>query len=481
MSRVQKRRLAAVVLYALVLTRCGETYRPTIIPNPVPVPDPSNFHAAFAVNTNGYMTQQQCLTNVTTACVSPGSGLQVDVSGDSNVGVTKVGIGPAHAALQPPNGTRVWVANTLSDSVSVFSEANTGASIGTAITVNLAAGSEPVFVYSTEASTMYVANSGNVPPAGTGTVAAISTVSNVVTDTIPVGMTPIALSETPDGKKLYVVNRDSNTVTVVNTVDRTINVTLPVGTSPRWVIARNDNARVYVLSHDGTLTTINAVPSVDQVLGSISVGAGVESFYYDRRLNRLYIPYPTTSTVGIYDVNNDPPAHLATIDLTAAIPGGNPPCPATGCAPQSVAPLPDGSRAYIASFYLDSNSANCTQVVGQAPVPCIQAQVTVISTLNNGVTTVVPLPEIPVSSVGQCNSVRFRISAVAAADSSHVYVATCDGGGVSSIKTSGNKYVVTLPTPFSTFPPVQTCTPGQTCPSPSAPPRQNTVFLVPGP
>lgn len=439
-SLVGKVRLAALLFCFLICVGCGDVYRPTIIPNPVPIPNPQNFHTAFAVNQNG--------------SAYPGTGMQVDVSGDSNAGVTKVAMQPVHAAVL---GTRVWVANFLSDSVSVFSQAQTAGSIGTSTDVNLVMGSKPVFVASTETATVYVANSGQLTDLNTNlpyySVDAIDTTSNVMIEIrLPnTAVTPWALAERPDGKRLYVVNRDSNNVTSINTVDRSINTTLTtgIGISPRWAVARSDNGRVYVLSNDGTLTTVDTTEPADQVMSFFSVGAGSDSLYYDSRLNRLYIPNPTNSTVSIYDVTGDPPVILATIDLRKPItPGGSDsPCPQAGCVPLSVAILPDGSRTYFASYYLDSTSANCTQI------PCVQAQVTVMNAVTIQVTKAIPLPEVSVSTVGSCASARFRVSAAAAIDSSKVYVSSCDGGGVSSVRTSDDTYVVTLPAPVSGFSP----------------------------
>lgn len=438
MSLANKGRVAALVLCFLICVACGDVYRPTIIPNPVNIPNPQNFHTVFLVNQNGSS--------------NPGTGMQVDVSGDTNAGVTKVAMGPVHATVQAfGSGTDIWVANAISNSVSVFTGAQTAGSIGASIDINLPPGFSPIFVHSTQINAMYVANDSSPnPDSAPGTVSVIS-ISNVLSNTIPVGTHPVAMAETPDAKKLYVVNQRDGTVTVINVADQTVNATLPAGTSPRWAVARSDSARVYVLSHDdGLLTTFNPLPPTDQAVPpAVSVGAGAESFYYDSRLNRLYIPNPTNSTVSIYDVTGDPPTLLETIDLTKPIPPGGTgsPCPATGCSPIAVAPLADGSRTYIASYYLDSTSSNCTQTA------CLQAQVTVINSLTNQVTKAIPLPEVSVSSAGNCAAARFRIAAVASSDSSKVYVSSCDAGGVSIVRTSDDTYATTLPAPLSSFSP----------------------------
>jgi len=95
---VRNGRIAALLFCFLICIACGDVYRPTIIPNPVPPPDPKNFHSVLTLNQN--------------TTFNPGTGMQVDVSGDSDAGVTKVDLGPVHAALI---NSRVWVANNLSN------------------------------------------------------------------------------------------------------------------------------------------------------------------------------------------------------------------------------------------------------------------------------------------------------------------------------------------------------------------------------
>jgi YVTN family beta-propeller protein len=430
MSLVSKGRLAGLIFLFLVCISCGDVYRPTIIPEPVPTPDPKNAHSTFTVNQNGGF--------------NPGTGMQVNVSGDSAASVTKVAIMPVHATLL---GTRVWVANQGADSVSAF----TGTSGSSSFDINLAVGSAPDFVESTELTTMYVANSGN------GTVNAINTTTNSISDTIPVGTNPVAMVETPSNtstigllKKLYVVNEGSGTVTVISSADRSVITTLTAGASPRWAAVRSDGARVYVLSHDaGTIRIINGLLPTDDFVGlPVPVGAGAEFLYYDSRRNRLYLPNPTTGTVGIYDASTDALAQLAVIDLRAAIPGGGAaPCPTTGCFPTSVTALPDGTRAYITSYFIDTTSANCRQT------PCIQTQVTVVDALTNRVTKVISLPEVSVSPVAHCAAARFRISSATAIDSSRVYVASCDASNVWSINTAGDTYFASIPAPVSAYSP----------------------------
>src|SRR2546423_14014415 len=127
-------RVGGLVLLALICTSCGDTFRPVATPFSPPPPDPSSFHYALVVNSNGPS--------------NPGSSTRIDVSGDTNVGVAKLGLGPVHAALLP-NGARIYVANSLENTVSSYLPTEV-----TAITtVGLPASAVPVFVHTTQNDT----------------------------------------------------------------------------------------------------------------------------------------------------------------------------------------------------------------------------------------------------------------------------------------------------------------------------------------
>src|SRR4051794_40364282 len=106
--------LAAAALATLVWMSCGEVYRPVVIPVSTVPPNPANFHAVFGISNN--------------VSANPGSVLQIDVSGDTSVGVANMGINPTHAAAIP-NNSRVFVASAGSlipgdpDVITAFSPA----------------------------------------------------------------------------------------------------------------------------------------------------------------------------------------------------------------------------------------------------------------------------------------------------------------------------------------------------------------------
>jgi len=419
--------LGLVVCLTALWIACGDTYRPIVLPQIPTPPTPSSNHSVFIISNNGDF--------------NPGSGMQIDVSGDTNVGVQKVGRGPVFATFIPPVPSHIAVANILEDTVTLYGPANSAFNGGLPVTVTLPTGSTPVFLNTTENNVVYSANSGN------DTVSAIGVVTNSVTNTIalPAGSKPVSLAEIANGTKVYVVNQGTNSVQSINVVDKSLNAPLtdPTINVPIWAVARADGQRVYVLSQaNGDVAVVNT--NNDTLIPStVSAGAGANFMLYDGKLNRLYITNPTAATVTILDANPDPPNVLATIHLT-------------GVTPLSVAALPDGSRAYVAS--LEPVTSSSTAVV------------TVINTLNNTVKKTITLAAASAQSV--CGTIPFRVSIAAGADSSRVYVANCDAEGASIIRTSDDTFQFTLPAPVSAAP----APPGST-----QPPPQNPIWILAGP
>jgi YVTN family beta-propeller protein len=542
--------LAAIALAMILWMSCGQVYRPVVLPvNPTP-PSPANFHAVFGISNN--------------VPFNPGATLQIDVSGDTDIGIANMGVNPTHAAALP-NNSRVFVASAGSldagdsDVVTAFipagdSQVATGlgtpttftypgtsagpssnitaiSEAGSVVTMTLSAalptalvgsiinvsgvavagydGSFPItsvtgttiqysnsvtglaassggsaalpsfcsylpdFVATTQSTAVFVANYGveggsNCSLASTDSVSSLSVATSSMTNVayLTPGAHPVALTETPNGQNLYVVNQGNNSVVNLSPADLSTIATIPVGNTPVWAVARSDNQRIYVLTQgDGTLTPID-VPS-NTVLASqtnLSVGAGANFILYDSNLNRLYVTNPVTSTVYVYSTTggvdasgtaNDTPLLLSTIVMTA---GSNPPCP-EGCAPVSVAALPDGTRFYVASY---ASEATCSDPNVGPSAPCIIPMLTVFDALSMTVKTppsslLLPTPSLSLLSTPQFTgtqyavtpatscvpaatyapgSTRFRMFATAATDSSHVYVSICDAGTIADINAA---------------------------------------------
>jgi DNA-binding beta-propeller fold protein YncE len=411
-------RAAAALLLMFICTSCGETYRPVatpIAPNP---PNPAFSHVALVITGNG--------SN------NPGASTSIDISGDTALSQSTVGLMPLHATLVQ-NGTRVYVANSLDDTVSTFSPTTPTP----VTTISLPAGSAPSFVATTESATVYVADSGN------NTVSAISTVSNVLEPPlsgIPVGLDPVSLAETPNQQTIYSANRGKagvgGSVTSINAVDRSVNPAIANATwvSPVSVAARSDSNRVYALDQgSGMVAAIDTYSNA--VVSSVSVGVGANFMLYDTTRNRLYVSNPVQNTVTYLDASSDA---LSAVVINVAN-------------PIAVAVLPDGSRAYISSAAVAGGN--------------VTSRVTVISALSGSIKTTIPLT----TASQVCASNPSELPMAAAADSSRVYVGNCDAGNVAIIQTLDDTLLLRMPAPQSaSF-------------SHGTPLPQNPVFVVAGP
>jgi len=560
MSFRNKGWIAATLLAILICVACGQIYRPVVIPiNNIP-PNPGDFHAVFSLNTNAVYGLAPDPNNpgtlIPTLVYGPGSAMQVDVGGDTDLGIatlvdgTVSGANPTHA-ISLPNFSRVFVASAGSavanglDAISSFvpsTQSSSSSGIGAATVVsypnlipNPTPNSTPFFcsylpdfVAASQSTTVYVANYGvenapsicnpnSTPPALTSTdsIAVVNASTNVITNMVylTAGSHPVAMAQvqTPNGNKLYVLNQGTNTVASFYTVDMSSTTTTGTvagftGTTPGWVTARGDGQQVYVLSQgDGQLWTINA--ATDTVIGSVSVGVGANYVLYDPNLNRLYVTNPNNSTAYIFSVAGSLPSLLNTIVLGSGAIGNYPSC--VNPCPASVAALPDGTEAYIASYQL-IGGASCTDPIPQslnAPSACsVTASVTVIDALSTTVTSTISafpsgttsFPEVanclPASADGLYNpglvpvpttsasrfATRFRVSAVAAADSSRVYVSVCDAGSVAIINTTdGNTNNPGQDIPADTLL-LDLATPFGIGTTSNSLPQQNPIFLLPG-
>jgi DNA-binding beta-propeller fold protein YncE len=461
--------LLALLLSVIVCVACGDVFRPVAVPVIGNPPDPANFHFAMVVSQNAPGT--------------PSSAMQIDVSGDSNVGNAKLGLGPVHAALLPPAGGRVYVANNLNDTVSVFTPATPCfvapcqvSGTGTVTTISLPPGSAPVFVHSTQSSRMYVADFGSATTAGSNNVAVIDTQNNVVTNLIPLGGRPVVLAQTPNGQKLYAVNQGDNTVvpvlsasvTPINTVDNSTGTPITSMTSPVWAVASSDNTSVFVL--DSATGLISVIDTVSDNVASVtpiaeSAGAGANFMFLDRHLNRLYVTNPTANTLAIYNaaVNNissgTPPKLMTAAPIQL---------PAGAANPVMVTSLQNGTNAYVVSYQIAGNTMN--------------SEVTVIRNTDNRIVGApirlasVNLASLSPGALATCQNpilTRFRTSIASSVDSSRVYVSVCDAGTTFVVRTSNNSVVLPsgMRSPVSSYTPVTGL----------QPPPQNPVLVVTSP
>jgi YVTN family beta-propeller protein len=395
-------RSAAILVVMFICLSCGQTYRPVatpISPNP---PNPGFSHLELVISGNGPNHF--------------GASTAIDVSGDTAVSQSTVGLMPVHAT-SAQNGFRVYVANSGDGTVSAFAP-----STPTPVTtVSLPAGPPPnsvpalpVFVHTTQNDVVWVADAAN------SRVDGILTQNSVVAYQITVGTNPVSLAETPNQLKLYAANMGTGggggSVTSINPSDRSVNP--PIGNaawiSPVSVAARSDSDRVYVLDQgSGLVSAIDT--SSDSVVNSVSVGVGANFMLYDPTRNRLYVSNPAANTVTYVDASSDAltPVVIHVVN------------------PIAVAALPDGTRAYVSSASVGGGN--------------VTSRVTVINASNGSIRSTIPLT----TAAQVCASNPFELSIAAAADSSRVYVGNCDVGNVAIIQTSNDTLLLQMPAPVS--------------------------------
>jgi YVTN family beta-propeller protein len=188
-----------------------------------------------------------------------------------------VGTGPSWIDVSA-DGAFVYVANGGSNNVSVIDTASD------TLRQNVQAGAGPSFLrFDPSRKRVYVTNSG----AGANSITVIdadpaSTTFLNPTD-VPVGVTPVSVTALANNTKVYVANSGSNTVSVIDAATNTVTKTIDVGTLPISIESSPDSAQVFVANH-GTPT----------VSGNVSVIRTSD----DTKLSDLALPSPPGAPAG---------------------------------------------------------------------------------------------------------------------------------------------------------------------------------------
>ncbi len=252
---------------------------------------------------------------------------QIDVSGDTNIGNHEAGLNPVHAALSSSLNI-VYVVNQGDNTLSTYSPGfGVGATVATIPL--LQNNSEP------NAQASYVAVSsayGFVVESALNRVVVVNSGALNVQAFVPVGVNPVSVTCTNDGRKAYVVNQGSNSVSVISTKDNTNTGNIAVGSSPGPVTISADNNYVFVGNEgDGTVSVIDT--NSDAVTNTLTVGTDPTELVWDTGLNRLYVVNTGSSSVTIIDGNSFPQTVLKTVSTSAN--------------PVAVAALDNGTKFYV--------------------------------------------------------------------------------------------------------------------------------------
>jgi YVTN family beta-propeller protein len=245
----------------------------------------------------------------------------------------------------------------------------------------------------------------NQAPTSTPSAPAITTAAPAVPipsigATIPVGETPGFVVAAPNGRQLYVANREAGVVTVVDTAVDKVTATIPIDAGPPQFIAFSPDARRAYVSVWDEERTVAAVSVLDTRTNSVVETIPVETRPFLSAVSpdgrSIYVPNHDTDSVSVIDTATD---ELVTSFQVAPN-------------PHWVAFTPDGSKVYTANH--DSNV------------------VSAIDPATNEVITTIPTPASPHSiAVHPTRPI--------------LIVATYDADSASVIDTESDTVIATIP------------------------------------
>lgn len=385
-----------VLSFVLILTSCGETFRPIATPVASGGGDPQSQKLAIVVSTNGP--------------AGDGANTHINISGDTNVGQVEVGQDPVHAALVA-NNILTYVANRASSSgkpsLTVYGSLAQNSQSNPPATVTLPDNSSPRWLTGGLAS-VYVALAGN------NSVGILVPGQNTLNQEITVGTTPVMIVSLNNGSKLYVANQGSGNVSVINQVDNTVVATIPVGAQPTHLAASFDSGFIYVVNRgSNTVSVINT--ATDTVVGTAAVGASPNYAVFEARQLRVYVTNSGGSSISAINADKNSPNFMAVTDIPV------------GTAPVSLTALADGSRVYVANS--GSNS------------------VSVVSALSNSQQSVISTGStMPVSINSAPDSSKVIVGVV---DTVALSATHADASAILSIRTADNAVAASNPAPFA--------------------------------
>ena len=225
---------------------------------------------------------------------------------------------------QCEGGPQVYITNVKSNSVSVVSTATN------AVAETIPVGREPRGIaISPDAASAYVTNARD------NTVSVIDLATNTVTgEPIPVGRSPQGIAFSPNGAKAYVVNGFGNSVSVINTATKAVEVALPVGRQPQAVALTPKGTHAYVSNFaDNSVTVLNLGTNSPETTIALGNKKGPNGIAVSPDGRRVYVVNFNDDSVAVIDtVTNQV---IDTIEVSFL--------------PAKVAFSPDGTRAFVSN------------------------------------------------------------------------------------------------------------------------------------
>ena len=222
----------------------------------------------------------------------------------SFLGAISIPGGPTCIAF---DGSRMWVASSINGTVTRI-DASTGAVVGSPITVGL----NPFGVLF-DGFSIWVTNTTS------NTVTRINAATGVVTGTINVGTTPISIAF--DGTNVWTANTGSNNVSRISVETGTVTGTFAAGAGARGIAF--DGASLWVANKNAdTVTRMN--PTTGAVTATIPVGSQPFGVAFDG--TSVWVGNNNASTVTRIDAASATVTGTITVGLAPTVPfydGGN--------------------------------------------------------------------------------------------------------------------------------------------------------------
>ncbi|MEY9913155.1 putative alpha-1,2-mannosidase [Catenulispora sp. MAP12-49] len=271
--------------------------------------------------------------------VAPGTTTSVTVKVDNTLGTSPATVtwsaqGPAGLAATPSQTTVTVAAGAVTTTAVSLAPDPATASGYYQVAVRASASNGAVLpttdILATVAAPGVFIPTAYVTDYSDGTLTPVDIRTGNAGPAIPVGSGPDGEAITPDGKRLFVANNNTNNVTVIDTTTNQVIATVPVGSVAADLAATPDGRTVWVSDFgDGTVqpidvATLTAGPPV-------KVGSQAERVMINPAGTQLWVANQGDGTVSVVDLASRTVVHTV----------------AVGAAPFGVAFAHDGSKAYV--------------------------------------------------------------------------------------------------------------------------------------
>lgn len=128
-----------------------------------------------------------------------------------------------------------------------------------------------------------------------GQVKVYNAATNMLSNTIDVGMMPAELTFSLDGTKAYVANGEDDSITVINTTTKAVITTVAVGDNPVGAWTGSDN-KMYVDNEDGQSISVIDVPT-NTIAQTIALGFMPGIAAHNGTKNELWVSDPMAGKV----------------------------------------------------------------------------------------------------------------------------------------------------------------------------------------